>query len=328
MRPNNPDISIVVLTYNRSDMLRNALVSLIQQDTDNIFSFNIVIIDNGSTDKTQEVVEEVVGNFLVPVVYVRETGIGVAQARNRGIQESKGEWIAFFDDDQVAEKHWLKELFSVASLHSASCVGGSIQLSLPVNTPPPRALLLRAALGEAYHGDKPIIFGNKSLPGTGNVLIKRTVFNSVGQFDGSFIRGGEDTDLFRRVRNAGFNIWYAPGALAYHVIPPYRLTNNYLLWVSLRHGANYAYCDYKEGGLIKVSVASMLRIGKAILQYLPGMVWSYILGDGDKRLENKFLLRRNEGYLRVTLLLLFPLFFKQSDFFARLEFGRERKIVE
>jgi GT2 family glycosyltransferase len=328
MRPNNPDISIVVLTYNRSEMLRNAVASLIQQDTDNIFSFNIVIIDNGSTDKTPEVVEKMVGNFLVPVLYVRETGIGVAQARNRGIKESKGEWIAFFDDDQVAEKFWLKELFSVARIHSAWCVGGSIQLSLPVNSNPPRSLLLRAALGEANYGDKPIIFGNKSLPGTGNVLIKRTVFNSLGQFDGTFIRGGEDTEFFRRFRKAGFNIWYAPRALAYHVIPHYRLKNNYLLWVSLRHGANYAYCDYKEGGLVKVSIASTLRIGKAILQYLPAIVWSYMLGNGDKRLENKFLISRNEAYLRVTLLLLFPLIFKQSDFFARLEFGRERKIVE
>jgi len=79
MKLNKPDISIVVLTYNRAEMLRNALNSLIQQETDNIFSINIVVIDNGSTDKTYEVVEEMASKSLVPVTYVRETGIGVAQ---------------------------------------------------------------------------------------------------------------------------------------------------------------------------------------------------------------------------------------------------------
>jgi len=125
------DISVNVCTYNRAEMLRGALESLICQKTDGKFSYEIVVVDNASTDDTKAVVKQVSKNSPVPIRYIFEENKGVAQARNRGVKGSQGAWIAFFDDDQFAEADWLRELYSTALLTRAPIVGGAVHVDLP-----------------------------------------------------------------------------------------------------------------------------------------------------------------------------------------------------
>src|SRR5262245_8681240 len=118
------DISIVVCTQNRAEMLRGALASLFDLATDD-FAYEIVVVDNGSTDHTQQVIAVAAAQSCYPLRGVYEPEKGIVPARNRGIREADGRWIAFFDDDQLADVRWLAELYRGANEKRCSVVGGA-----------------------------------------------------------------------------------------------------------------------------------------------------------------------------------------------------------
>ena len=268
------DISVLVITYNRAEQLGQALASLIRQEIGGSYSFEIVVIDNASTDGTKALISEMAQDACVPLRYQFETAKGVAHARNRGIIEASGEWLAFFDDDQIAEPHWLWELVTVAKNMKASCVGGCIRLRFPTQEDLDKlSPICRAILGESIPGKEPRKYPGKSLPGTGNVLLERKIFAEVGQFDTTLSRGGEDADFFRRVKRKGIDMWYAPEALAHHVIPPYRLEVGYLIWCSMRDGVNYAYMDQKESGSARFSWHALDGLGRHSCLMSPAFCW-------------------------------------------------------
>ena len=126
-----PLISIIVPTYNRSEMLRSSINSLLQQGTDGKFSYEIVIIDDAPTDETREVIGKTIKRSPRLVRYVKGEGKGYTCALNRGLAESHGEWLALFDDDELADPDWLKELYTFAVHIGAQCVGGCRELASP-----------------------------------------------------------------------------------------------------------------------------------------------------------------------------------------------------
>ena len=317
------DICLIVCTYNRSHLLQSTLESLINQETDGKFSFDILVIDDASTDDTPHVVKEVSKRSQVFVRYVLEEGKGIARARNRGIKESASKWIAFFDDDMVAQPNWLKELFTVASELGVYCIGGAVPLLLP-ETYPGLSPICRPMLGERMLSNQVIKCPRNYFPTTSNVLLEKRVFEKAGILDGSLTRGGEDIELGSRIRRAGFEGWFAPQAVVHHIIPPYRLEDGYLLWTALRSGDNFAYRDYKEWGLGKTLITCVARIGQGLLINAPLLIWSYFTRNRAEVLGRKCLLWRAVGYVRQTLFLLAPRLFSQEDHFARLEFRRER----
>jgi GT2 family glycosyltransferase len=321
------DISIVAATYNRADLLQESLESLTRQETGEEFSYEVVVVDNASTDSTRTTVDGISDGAVVPVRYRYEGIAGIARARNRGIAESTGMWVAFFDDDQIADPAWLRELFAIARTTDASCIGGRVLLS-SIGGTPLRSPVCRAILGETFHGDLPGPLPRKSLPGTGNVLIKRSVFDSIGMFDESFSRGCEDADFFRRVRRAGMRIWYAPKAIVFHIIPPHRFERTYLLSSFIRQGCNYAFLDYKEGGICKVTFSCVARIGQSLLVHLPAIILGHLQGDRDAVLGRECLLSKAIGYSRGALHRLFPRMFPQEDFISGLDYRLERKLAK
>lgn len=238
-------------------------------------------------------------------------------------QQASG-WL-FFDDDQIADSNWLLELVAIAKKMDASCVGGCIRLLFPAQEEQDNlSLICRAILGETIAGDAPRKYPRKSLPGTGNVLLKRDVFVEVGQFDTTFSRGGEDVDLFRRIKEKGIDMWYAPKALAHHITPSYRLKDSYLVWCSLRDGVNYAYLDHKESGVGRLFILCLGRLGQAFLINVPRLLLKWVRNDRVEAVGQKCLLARAYGYLRQTLFILAPKIVPQKTFFYRLDFRSER----
>ena len=110
-----PLISIIVPTYNRSELLLSAINSMLQQETDGKFTYEIIIIDDASTDETREVIGEIIKHSPELVKYVKGEGKGYTFALNKGLAESHGEWVALFDDDELANPDWLKELYAFAA---------------------------------------------------------------------------------------------------------------------------------------------------------------------------------------------------------------------
>lgn len=121
-------VSIVVCTHNRAESLRDALQSVVSQDYPAL-NYEIIVVDNCSTDNTKHVVEEFADNKLnnANMRYVNEERLGLSYARDRGIEEARGEIIAFIDDDAKADRFWLSRLTKVYSEEKdAACVGGRV----------------------------------------------------------------------------------------------------------------------------------------------------------------------------------------------------------
>ena len=97
------DISVLLCTYNRAQILEDALESLVAQVLPNEIRFEIVVVDNNSTDPTRTVIQKFAGESDVPIRYVFEPSAGIAQARNRSLLEARGQWFAFIDDDELVE---------------------------------------------------------------------------------------------------------------------------------------------------------------------------------------------------------------------------------
>jgi glycosyltransferase involved in cell wall biosynthesis len=318
------DITVVVCTYNRAEMLRGALNSLMCQDAGGEFGYEIVVVDDASTDATPEVVREAAERSPVPMRCVKGQGKGIACARNSGIAESRAEWIAFFDDDQTAEPDWLKELYAVALKNGSGCVGGAISLALTAPELSRLSPVSRAILGEVWRGSEVRKCGRKEYPGTGNVLVNRSVFDQVGQFDESLTRGGEDTEFVSRLRRAELPAWFTPRAVVHHYVPAYRLREGYLFWRSLRVGDNYACGDFTEWGLPRTVIACFARIAQASLINLPLMSLAYVTGNRVEAVGRRCLVWRAWAYLRTSLRLISPRLFPQEAYFSHLSMRGEQ----
>ena len=223
----------------------------------------------------------------------------------------------------MAEPDWLSQLFTVASRTGADCVAGNLELALPARPVVPLCPITRLLLGEQSR-EEARIRSRKFAPGTGNMLIRRSVFDRIGPFDVSMTRGGEDDDLARRVFAQGFKVWSAPKAVAHHLIPPYRLSVAYFRSLSLRVGAAFAGIDNKQRGRGETTLLCIARIGQALLVNMPLLILACLTDDSAETLARKCLLWRTVGYARETLFRLGPRLFPQKRFFAAMEMRRER----
>lgn len=176
-------ISVIVPVHDRQHLIGDALASIVAQCC---VPIEIVVVDDGSTDDTAEAVKRV----GVDVKYVRQARAGVAVARNRGLAESVGEWIAFLDSDDV----WLEGALSSAARHlsrrpEVGLVHGLTEI-----------VRLADAAGHRprfREGDPP-----EHRPLLGSMLIRRNCFDRVGTFDPR-LRRSEDLDWLARAAEAG-----------------------------------------------------------------------------------------------------------------------------
>ena len=317
------DVTVAICTYNRAKMLRVALESLIFQKTGDLFTYEIVVVDDRSSDETPEVVKEIAAQAGVPVRYVREEGRGVAAARNRGIAEARGQWIAYTDDDQWNEPDWLYQLIVAARESDVDCIGGCVELELPLGAALPLTFVTSSILGQKRNREGQIKRLMDS-PGTGSLMIRRTVFNKVGVFNDALLWGGEDAELMLRIHGAGIPVWFTPRSVVHHMIPPHRLTEDYFRWVSLRVGVALAEVDAGLRGRAMMLVLCAARIAQAVLVNLPRLIRAMIKGDRGRIVETKCLLWRAASYTRQALYTVAPRLFAQKHFFAGLKFRGER----
>ena len=323
---NTIDVSIVVCTYNRAELLRGALASLTALRTDGRWNYEIVVVNNASTDDTAEVIEQTSQHAAIPVRGVYESRKGIACARNCGIREARGRWIAFFDDDQIADVDWLLELVDMAERKAVRCVGGAVRLQMSAVACAGLPRVCRSLLGESAPIDAPTRFCRKLAPGTGSLLIHRTVFDEIGLFDETLREAGEDTDLNRRMQAAKIDGWFNPAAIVYHAVPAYRLAEDYFRWTSLRNGMHLAR---RERGQLSPAVFWMVlaaRLLKITAEESVGLVWGRLSGSRRRWLGARCQFWRAEGYLRFALASAAPRWFSQDSFLSRVDFRAEREI--
>jgi len=252
--PLQPQLSIVLPTYNRCDGLPGAILSALDQSAP-ADAYELVVVDNRSTDGTREVLDDLARRHrgrLRPIFAARQ---GVSHARNAGIDAARAPLVAFCDDDVRVSRHWVETILRLFSTDEhLECVGGKV---LPAwSIPPPRWLTTKhwAPLALQDYGDHSFYVGPDNPRGliSANLACRRKVFGRIGGFSPQFqrIKDGvgsiEDDEWIRRFWRAGGRGLYAPELVVTTEIPASRLTRAYHRRWHLGHGRFYALLRAEE----------------------------------------------------------------------------------
>lgn len=242
------DISIIICTYNRCESLKDTLNSLLAQELDGEFSYEVIVVDNNSKDKTKEIVEGYISKFNGKLKYLFEPKQGKSYALNKGINEAGGEIIAFTDDDCVVDRAWVKEIAKTFKKNNAGVAGGIINPIWLSEKPRWLGDRLYGRLAIQNYGDTPFIVSSKSnLPFGANFSFKKDLFYRYGLFDEK-MKLAMDTEICLRLLKNGVKIFYNPQIAVSHKIDPSRLKKSYFYRWSYQRGSLYKHIieNYKR----------------------------------------------------------------------------------
>ncbi len=239
-------LSIVIATYNRSAMLMQTLQSVVEQTLPRD-EWECVVVNNNSTDSTATDFEAFAARYPdYNLRMVLETNQGLSYARNRGIRESEGEYIAIVDDDErIAPEFVASYVALFDEVPDAVAAGGPIVAEYPTGRPRwMSAFTERPIANTMYFGEEVREFPRGRVPGGGNMALRRSAVRRYGVFDtslgyvGESLVGGEESDLFERLQIAEAKYYYVPKAVMYHIIPKEKLTTEYLRRLSYNVGVS------------------------------------------------------------------------------------------
>jgi glycosyltransferase involved in cell wall biosynthesis len=213
------DISVILCTFNRSDRLATAVPSLVLgSEVSSTTIWELLVIDNSSTDQTRAVAEEFGRRWSDRVRYLFEPRRGRSYALNTGIAQARGGIVAITDDDCIVDRRWLATILEEYKADADLAVlGGRVELFNPADRPvavrnsKERRVISNAAFDPCY---VPIIGCN--------VAYKKEALREIGGFDPVLGTGGyyeavaEDMDLLYRAYKRGLKIVYSPEVLVYH----------------------------------------------------------------------------------------------------------------
>lgn len=229
-------LSVVVCTYNRADMLSSALESLVQQTLDKRL-YEVIIVDNASSDATPEVLGGLRARYGEwNIVLAREDRLGLGYARNAGVREARGAYVAFMDDDARADKDWLKRALGCFEhvRPSPFVIGGPI---FPFYDSP-RPAWFKDEYEIRTWGQEPRFLSQRESLSGSNIILKKDIIEKYGGFDvqvgmkGSRLSVGEETNLFKTIGRHNTHarvFYYSPHLVIHHAVPAYKMTVSYQL---------------------------------------------------------------------------------------------------
>jgi glycosyltransferase involved in cell wall biosynthesis len=265
-------ISAVISTYNRAQFLPGLFDSLIDQ-TLAPDKYEVVIINNNSTDLTGQLSREFANkNKKVRVRFFNETAQGLSYARNRGIRESEGELVTFIDDDALPARDFLeKTVIFFDEYPEAGACGGKILLRFMEGIPSWYNRFLSPLLGYFNYGNTTRIFSNNYFRGS-NMTFRKSLFDRFDPFNTNLGRtaevltGGEEKELFYRLKKYGIQLWYNAESVVYHLVPRERTTVDFIRKQAEGTGRSKKIQARIEGklSLLKAFLSEDLRWGASI----------------------------------------------------------------
>jgi glycosyltransferase involved in cell wall biosynthesis len=249
------DVSVVISTYNGAAVLPRALDAVLDQEVGNDLHYEVIVVDNNSTDDTRSVIESYVARAAGRMRYVFEGRQGLSYGRNAGIQAARAPIVAFTDDDVRVARDWVATLKALLDEHpEVDYVGGRV---LPQWSGPPPAWLTDAhwsPLALVDYGAEPIYVNpDRQLCLVGaNIAMRRALFDLIGLFEPELQRvkdsigSMEDHELVIRCWRAGRQGLYAPNLIASTVVRPERMLKAYHRRWHSGHGAFCAKMRYNE----------------------------------------------------------------------------------
>jgi succinoglycan biosynthesis protein ExoM len=245
-------IVVCILTYKRPDCLKRLLEGLAGQDTDSLFTFSIVVVDNDQLRSSEPVVLDFAATSPITIRYCLEPQQNIPMARNRAIENADGDFVSFIDDDEFPTKRWLVTLFKALHEYKVDGVLGPVKPHFDVK--PPRWVVKGGFYDRPSYPTGLVIDGKKGR--TGNCLLKRQLFTADEQPFRPEFRTGEDQDFFRRKIEAGHVFIWCHEAMAYEVVPPNRWKRGFMLRRALLRGAtSVKHSTFGTGDIVKSIIA-------------------------------------------------------------------------
>lgn len=276
-------LSVIIPTRNRATLLAGLLDSLARQASAP-FDWEVLVIDNASTDQTPDIVQKKSDTLPISIRYVREHQPGLHFARHTGATNARGQILSYLDDDMILELTWILAAERIRR-EDAHAVVGRILPKWTAHPPDWLSSLITdgvfSHLGLLDLGDRPrpvdplLVFG-------GACFIPRQLLFDLGGFhpdgvpaDRLRFRGDGETALMNRFKRQGLKSFYDPLATAWHVIPAQRLTLDYLCQRAYNQGISDSFtrirADHALDGaaptpprLQKIRTASPTRLASAL----------------------------------------------------------------
>jgi glycosyltransferase involved in cell wall biosynthesis len=277
-------VTIAIPTHNRARTLKETLDSVQALAIPAGVAVECIVIDNASTDETAKVVESAASAPPFPIRCVLEARLGSSLARNRAVDEARGDFIFFLDDDATADRNWLTEMFSAMENRGLDAACGMV---LPRwSIAPPRWLGPRLWVKLAVHDRSAI----ESQPREGSEVLenyfsanagfRRAAFERFGRFreDLGVVGGnpisGEDTELFARIIARGGKMGFVPSAIVHHLIGAERMSAEYLRHKSFAYGFGSAIAGGRSHNRLDKLAKNLIRmIGAALRGDREGVVY-------------------------------------------------------
>ena len=239
------EISVVLCTYNRSKLLADSLTAILRQSDPP--QYEVVVVDNNSTDDTRDVIDRFVSTGIVR--YVFEPVQGLSHARNRGLAMTTADIVAFTDDDVRVSPTWVRSIATAFAEHpDVDIVGGKVEPEWEADPPEWLPHAGYAPLALVDYGAEPfriVPTQPRCLIGA-NVAMRRRALERVHGFSTRLqrVRDGigstEDHDCQMRLLNAGASALYDPRIAARALVPRERLSKRYHRAWHKGHGRFYA----------------------------------------------------------------------------------------
>lgn len=266
-------LSVIICTHNRVDYLAKAIKSLLCQTLPKQY-FEIIVVDNCSTDATNAVVEQFCAEG---VQYVFEPQLGLSHARNTGWQHSQGKYIAYLDDDAIASPSWLATILAVfeETYPQPGCIGGKTQGIWEADRPEWVSDELVTCLTVIDWFDTPYELKDLAqqwLVGA-NIAFLREALERVGGFAagldriGNKLLSGGDVFLQKQIQKAGYTCYYHPEVLVWHHIPKTRLNQQWFVQRYFWQGVSDVMMDsieYQPSGFKRLTYGG-LKLGSILL---------------------------------------------------------------
>jgi succinoglycan biosynthesis protein ExoM len=240
--------TVIVPTYQRPVLLDRCMKSCRLLEAEPGYTWDVLVVDNSAAGGARQQVEAFVGATGAPIRYVHEPEPGISAARNRGVALSRGESVAFLDDDQAPSPQWLRELHRVQREFGAEAVFGPIDCEF--NGGEAWAIeLLRTSIGrnfETPEGELPLRF--EARLGTGNSLFRLDCLAGDQTFDVSLgLSGGEDSALITGLVRGGARLVWAPEARVCEWVPAERANFRFIAERRFSSGQLRTYLQARAG---------------------------------------------------------------------------------
>ena len=245
----SPRFTVAMCTHNHADRLERTLADFAQIAAPSA-PWELLIVDNGSTDATAALLAAHRWPAGWAVRIVHEPRLGLSNARNRAIAEAQGDYVIFMDDDETADPGWLRAYETLIDERQPDAFGGRIAVLFEGARPAWLTDELLGFLGELnmFPDPRPLVDRSTSFYG-GNFGFRRTLVEAIGPFStelgrkGADNTGGEETDFYRRALAAGHSVWWTPHAIIHHRIQAEKLRPAYFRDLHFRQGRMEAARD-------------------------------------------------------------------------------------